>query len=231
MVYMADISDLQKKLGTKFHKPALLEQALTHRSYLNEHAGEQLEHNERLEFLGDAVLEIVVTDYLYRTYSNPEGELTSIRAALVNSEMLAKKANELGIEHFLRLSHGESKDTGRARTFILANALEAIIGAIYLDLGLAGASKFIHTALIPEVTEILVKKLYRDPKSTFQEMSQEQLHVTPEYRVLEETGPDHDKKFVVGVFLGEELVAQGTGSSKQLAQVEAARNGLAKKGW
>lgn len=228
---MEDIKKLQKKLGITFSDLDLLEQAMVHRSYLNEHNNFHLDHNERLEFLGDAVLEIVVTDYLYRNFPNPEGELTSIRAALVNSDMLAKKSRELGLDEYLRLSHGEAKDTGRARTFILANTIEALIGAIYLDQAMEGASKFIHQYLIPEIKEIIQKELYRDPKSTFQEMAQERLHLTPNYKVLEESGPDHNKEFIVGIFLGEELVAKGNGSSKQIAQVEAAREGLVKKGW
>ena len=228
---MQDISELQAGLGVTFKNIKLLQQAVVHRSFLNEHPDFELDHNERLEFLGDAVLEIVVTDFLYRTYPNPEGELTSIRSALVNTDMIALLSRKAGIEPFLMLSHGESKDTGRARDVILANAFEAVIGSIYLDQGMEAAHGFISRFVFPHAQEIVDKKLYRDPKSTFQELAQEKHRVTPDYKVLEESGPDHSKLFVVGLYLGEELIAKGEGSSKQLAQVDAARKALLLKKW
>ncbi len=219
------------KLGIKFKNLKLLEEALTHRSFLNEHRNEVLSHNERLEFLGDAVLELVVTDFLFKNYNNPEGELTAWRAALVNGEMLADVSKKIGVENYLRMSKGEAKDTGKARRYILANAMEAIIGAIYLDQGYKVAEDFISKNIISNIDRILQEKLYIDPKSHFQEEAQKHTQITPSYKVLSEEGPDHDKKFVMGVFLGEELVGEGEGLSKQEAQREAARNALKNKGW
>lgn len=226
------IEKLAKKLDIKFNNINLLKQALTHRSYLNEHRDYELDHNERLEFLGDAVLELVVTDHLYRTYPNPEGELTNWRASLVNAIMLSGIAKDLGIEDFLYLSKGETADANsKARQYILANAMEAVIGAIYLDKGYEEARKFIHDKVISKLPEILEKKLYQDPKSRFQEISQDQVGVTPTYKVLEESGPDHAKHFVIGVFLKKDMVAKGEGMSKQEAQVNAAYEGLRVKNW
>lgn len=228
------LEDLAKKLGVKFKNIELLQQAVTHRSYLNEHKKYKLNHNERLEFLGDAVLELVVTEYLHQNYSNPEGELTNWRASLVNGEMLAKIAKELGVEKFLLMSRGEAKDTGRARQYLLANAFEAITGAMYLDQekeGYEKCRKFILKNVISRLPEIIEKKLYLDPKSRFQEEAQDKNGVTPSYRVLTESGPDHDKKFVVGVYLDEEEIARGEGNSKQEAQRSAAEKGLEEKGW
>lgn len=228
------LNDFAKKLGVKFNNPELLQQALTHRSYLNEHRSYKLDHNERLEFLGDAVLELVVTEYLYNNFPNPEGELTNWRAALVNGEMLAKISGRLGVEEFLMMSRGEAKDTGRARQYLLANAFEAITGAIYLDQKEKGYEKcrdFIMKNVVTELPEIIEKKLYMDPKSSFQEKAQDSVGVTPSYRVMSESGPDHDKKFVVGIYLNDELVAQGEGKSKQEAQRSAAEKGLEAKGW
>jgi ribonuclease-3 len=222
---------LAKKLGIEIRNDSLFQEAVTHRSYLNEHRDYPLDHNERLEFLGDAVLELVVTEYLYHTYSNPEGELTSWRAALVNGDMLARVAKELGVEEFLLMSKGEAKDTGRARQYLLANAMEAIIGALYLDQGYEPSKKFIMEKVVVHLDEVLKNKSYADPKSRFQEEAQERTGVTPSYQVLREWGPDHDKHFVSGVYLGEELIAEGEGKSKQEAQREAAKNALAKKGW
>jgi ribonuclease-3 len=222
---------LADKLGVKFNDIKLLQQAVTHRSYLNEHRSYELDHNERLEFLGDAVLELVVTEHLYNNYPNPEGELTGWRAALVNGEMLASIAKELGVEEYLMMSRGEAKDTGRARQYLLANAYEAIVGALYLDQGYDAAKKFISESVIVKLPEVLDKKLYMDPKSYFQEKSQELVGVTPSYRVVKEWGPDHDKHFIVGVYLSEELIAEGEGKSKQEAQREAAKNGLDAKKW
>jgi ribonuclease-3 len=192
-----------------------------------------LDHNERLEFLGDAVLEIVVTEYLYKNYPNPEGEMTNWRAALVNGEMLAKISKRLGVEEHLLMSRGEAKDKGRARQYLLANALEAIVGAIYLDQedGYGKCQEFIMKNVVSELPEIIEKKLYMDPKSRFQEEAQDKNGITPIYRVVSESGPDHDKKFVVGVYLDDEKIAEGEGQSKQEAQREAAEKALEEKGW
>ncbi|MBI2426348.1 MAG: ribonuclease III [Candidatus Kerfeldbacteria bacterium] len=227
-----DLTPLERRLGVTFKNQDMLRQAVVHRSYLNEHRDFALDHNERLEFLGDAVLELIVTENLYRNYPNPEGELTNWRAALVNSQMLSVAAAAFELDHYLYLSRGESQDqNSKARQSILANAFEAIIGAIYLDHGFETAKTFIEGSILKELPRILENKLYLDAKSRFQEAAQEHLGVTPTYEVLEETGPDHDKQFVVGVFIGEEMIAQGDGSSKHEAQFKAAEKGLAAKGW
>lgn len=223
--------ELQKKIGIEFKNTDLLLQALTHRSYLNENTSWPLEHNERLEFLGDAVLELVVTDYLYKNYSNPEGELTNWRAAIVNAIILSKICGKFDLNDYILLSHGEAKDTGRARQFILANAIEALIGAIYLDQGYEVAEKFIDEFIIVELPNIIEQNLYRDPKSRLQEEAQERVGVTPVYQVLKEWGPDHARNFEVGVYLGSELAGQGEGLSKQDAQQKAAEDALKKKEW
>jgi ribonuclease-3 len=230
---MKDFSKLEEKLGVKFKNPDLLVQSMVHRSYLNENPGFKLQHNERLEFLGDAVLELVVTEYLYQNYPNPEGELTNWRASLVNAKMLSEIAKEIGVDEYLYLSKGESKESvdSKARQYILANAFEALAGAIYLDQGYVVSRDFIKNFLIIKLPYILEHELYLDPKSTFQEMAQEKSGVTPTYRVLEETGPDHAKIFKVGVYLDKELVATGEGGSKQEAQVEAANAALKTKDW
>jgi len=229
---MKDLVPLEERLGVEFKDKDLLTQALVHRSYLNEHPGFRLGHNERLEFLGDAVLELVVTEYLYANYENPEGELTNWRAALVNAKTCADVAAELGVEDYLYLSHGEAKDRqSKARQYILANAFEALIGAMYLDRGYGIVETFIRERLLTRLDHILKNQLYLDPKSRFQECAQEYAGVTPSYRVLEERGPDHAKEFTVGVFLGDDLVAKGTGTSKQEAQVAAAEAALAEKNW
>lgn len=228
-----DLVKLQKRLGVKFKDSNLLKQALVHRSYLNEHPNFQTGHNERLEFLGDAVLEIVVTEFLYLNFvSTPEGDLTNWRASLVNARMLYEIARELGIEECLYLSKGESRDKNKkSRQFILANAVEAIIGAIYLDQGMAAASKFILKNVVVKLDDILKNQTYLDPKSHFQEKAQESRGITPHYQILNEEGPDHAKIFTVGLYLEEELVANGKGSSKQEAQVDAAAKGVKKMGW
>lgn len=228
-----DLTKLQKRLGVKFKDDSLLKQALVHRSYLNEHPDFKMGHNERLEFLGDAVLEIVVTEYLYLSFvDTPEGDLTNWRASLVNAKMLYEVASELGIEDCLYLSKGESRDKNKkSRQFILANAVEAIIGAMYLDQGIGAAKKFILKNVVSKLDDILRNQTYLDPKSTFQEKAQEHKGVTPHYEILDEQGPDHAKIFTVGLYLGEEMVASGKGSSKQEAQVDAAANGLKKMGW
>ncbi|OGY43335.1 MAG: ribonuclease III [Candidatus Buchananbacteria bacterium RIFCSPHIGHO2_02_FULL_38_8] len=229
---MKDLSNLEKKFKIKFNDIDLLKQSLVHRSYINENPSFRLDHNERLEFLGDAVLELIITEHLYKNYSNPEGELTNWRASLVNSNMLAKLAKKLDLEDYLYLSKGEAKDSNsKARHYILANAFEAVIGAIYLDQGLKASKSFIKDNVIPELPHILSNQLYLDPKSKFQEIAQEKSKITPTYKVLKETGPDHNKKFQVGVYLDKELIATSTGFSKQEAQVKAAERALSKKKW
>ncbi len=228
---MQDISDLEKKIKVKFKNKNLLRQALVHRSYLNEHKDFELDHNERLEFLGDAVLELITTEFLYNKFSNPEGELTNFRAALVNRKMLAKISEEIGLDEYLLMSKGESSDTGRARQYIIANALEALIGAIYLDQGYDKAKKFIENYFLSKMDDVLSEKLYQDAKSRFQEEAQEKVGATPVYQVVKEWGPDHDKHFLVGVFLNDEKIAEGEGISKQAAQRKAAEEGLKVKEW
>ena len=229
---MKDFSQLEKKLKIKFKNKDLLIQAFIHRSYLNENPKFYLNHNERLEFLGDAVLEIVVTKHLYQKYpKKSEGELTNWRAALVNAQSLSKIAKNLGFGEYLLLSRGETKDTGKARQYILANTFEAFLGAFYLDQGLEKVRQFVKTHLIKELAKILKEGLWRDAKSSFQEESQERARITPNYKVLKEWGPDHVKHFVVGVFLGKELVAKGEGSSKQEAEEKAAQAALKAKNW
>lgn len=229
---MKDLEKLEGLLGLTFKNKELLQQAMVHRSYLNEHPSFKVGHNERLEFLGDAVLELVVTEYLYNNYENPEGELTNWRASLVNSKSLAEVSERLKVESFLYLSRGEQQDTqSKARQSILANACEAIIGAIYLDQGIDAATVFINANILSKLDEILDKKLYLDSKSRFQEAAQEKTSVTPTYRVLEESGPDHDKHFMVGVYIGDKLYGKGTGSSKQEAQTDASQNALDETGW
>jgi ribonuclease III len=229
---MKDFAQLEKKLNLNFKNKDLLIQAFTHRSYLNENPDFYLEHNERLEFLGDAVLELVVTEELYKKYpQKSEGELTNWRAALVNARMLASVSKELGFNEFLLLSRGEAKEEGKAREYILANVFEALIGALYLDAGYKACIDFIKKNLLSRLPEIIEKGLFKDPKSRFQEEAQERVGITPTYKVLKEWGPDHAKHFVVGVFLGEEFVAEGQGSSKQEAEIESAKNALETKGW
>lgn len=227
-----NIEGLTQTLGIQFEKIDVLHQALVHRSFLNENRDFDLDHNERLEFLGDAVLELIVTEHLYLHYPNPEGELTNWRASLVNAVMLAKIADGLGVEQYLYLSRGEQKETNsKARNSILANAMEAIIGAIYLDQGYNTAKDFVVAHIVSELPNILENKLYMDAKSRFQETAQEKVGVTPHYQLLEETGPDHAKTFVVGVYLSKKRIATGNGSSKQEAQMNAAEAALAEKGW
>lgn len=227
-----DFSPFEQKIGHDFKNKSLIEAAFTHRSYLNENRASGKEHNERLEFLGDAVLELVVTEYLYAKYpEKPEGELTSFRAALVNTVSISDAATKLGMNDFLLLSRGESKDTGRARSIILANAFEAIIGALYLDGGYSAAERFIAEQLFHKTDEVVEKRLWQDAKSRFQEVAQEKVGVTPRYEVVSQSGPDHDKKFVTGVYLGGLQIAKGEGKSKQEAEQAAAENALKVKGW
>ncbi len=227
-----DLHKLQTILGTQFNDLDLLRSAVTHRSYLNEHKEATWEHNERLEFLGDAVLELVVTDFLFKKYTDkPEGELTAVRAALVNTVSLSAASEALGVNEFLMMSKGEAKDMGRARQYILANTFEACIGAMYMDQGYDAAQQFIATHLFPKTDEIVAKRLWQDPKSRFQELAQEHHSVTPTYETVAQEGPDHDRIFTVGVFLRKEQVAAGTGRSKQEAEQAAALAAMTVKGW
>ena len=229
---MKDFSLLEKKLNLKFKDKDLLIQAFCHRSYLNENPDFYLLHNERLEFLGDAVLEIVVTEYLYKKYpKKSEGELTNWRAALVNAKMLAEVAKNSVFNDFLLLSRGEKKELGKARQYILANTFEALVGAMYLDQGIDSCQKFIAKNLIKELPRIIEEGLFKDAKSHFQEESQERSGITPTYKVLKEWGPDHAKHFIIGVFLDKELIAKGEGFSKQEGELEAAKNALETKNW
>lgn len=219
----------EKIIGYQFKNKDLLREALTHRSYLNENPKWGVPHNERLEFLGDAVLELIISEYLFKKFPDKqEGELTSYRAALVNYQFMSKVAVSMGLDNFILLSRGEAKDVSRAREVILANALEAVIGALYLDGGYAPAEQFIAKFIASHTDEIIEKKLYRDAKSMLQELIQEKRKITPSYRLLEEWGPDHQKRFRMGVYFGEELIAEGEGTSKQEAEINAARNALEK---
>ncbi|MDB5179266.1 MAG: putative ribonuclease [Patescibacteria group bacterium] len=220
------LQEFQDRLDIHFENVGILERAFIHRSYLNEHPKLGLEHNERLEFLGDAVLELVVTDYLYRNYPNPEGDLTNWRSALVKTESLASVAEKLEISQYFKLSRGEAKGNARSHALISANAVEAIIGATYMDQGYDTAARFIADHIISRLPEILATGTWMDPKSKFQETAQEQFGLTPNYRVIEEAGPDHDKIFSIGVFVGDKLFGKGSGSSKQSAQQEAAAAAL-----
>jgi len=231
LIDIMELSHLEEKLGIKFNNPDLLQQALVHRSYLNENPEFHLKDNERLEFLGDAVLELAVTEYLFRNYPNPEGDLTNWRAAMVKATMLARVAEQVGLKDYLLLSKGEARGTERARQYILADAIEALLGAIYLDRGYEEASRFIEKEIIKELPVILEQKSYKDAKSLFQEKSQELESFTPAYKVLKEWGPDHAKKFIVGVYINDRLVAKGQGVSKQEAEQKAAEAGLKKKKW
>lgn len=228
---MKDFSNLERKLNLEFENQDLLIQAFVHRSYLNENPDFRLEDNERLEFLGDAVLELVVTDYLFKQFDKPEGVLTNWRAALVNADQLAELAEQLELNDFLLLSEGERQHTGKARKYILADVVEALIGSIYLDQGFERTQSFIEKHLIKELPEIIEKGLFKDSKSLFQEEAQDRVSITPTYQVLEEWGPDHAKHFEVGVFLEDERVAKGEGSSKLEAEQEAAQKALKLKGW
>lgn len=227
-----DFKKFEESIGITFHNFKLLRQAFTHRSYLNEHRSEGSEHNERLEFLGDAVLELISTHFLYEKFpGHNEGDLTAFRASLVNAVTLSEVAAELGMNDYLLLSRGESKDNGRARGVLLANAIEAVVGAIYLDQGYDAARDFIQKHLFPKIDDILKNKTWRDSKSVLQEKAQETEGSTPYYTVITETGPDHDKQFIVGAYVKEVLLAKGMGKSKQEAEQDAARNALDEKGW
>jgi len=230
--YLEKILVFSRTIDVPFNDARSLRTAFTHRSYVNEHRDEGGEHNERLEFLGDAVLELAVTRFLFERFPNKtEGDLTAYRAALVNTNTISDAAVRLGMNDFLRLSRGEARDTGRARQYILANTFEAVIGAVYLDQGYDAAERFIAKNIFPLVDEVVQKRLWQDNKSRFQEEAQERLSITPNYTTLNEQGPDHNKRFTVGAFLGEHLVAKGEGSSKQEAEQAAAKASLEAKGW
>lgn len=227
-----DFTLLEQSLGIVFHDKDLLVRAFTHRSYINEQPQSGLRHNERLEFLGDAVLELVITDYLFRKYPDtPEGELTAYRAALVRTESISDAARALGFDEYLLLSKGEAKDTGKARAYILANSFESFVGAVYLDQGYEAAQKFIGDQLFEKIHEVVDEGSWKDAKSWLQEKAQEKLSITPTYVVLNEVGPDHDKLFTVGVVFNDDIVAEGTGHSKQEAQQKAAKAALNNLGW
>ena len=229
---MKDFSAFEQSIGVTFTDKAILKQAFIHRSYINENPRSGLEHNERLEFLGDAVIELVVTDYLYRTYpSHHEGDLTAYRSALVNAVIMGEVATTLHMNDYLLLSKGEQKDIGRARQTILANTYEAFVGALYLDQGYAPCDVFVAQTLLARLDDIIKTKSWKDAKSTVQEEAQERLGVTPSYKVIGEVGPDHDKHFTIGVFFGDKKIAEGKGKSKQEGEQQAALAALEAKGW
>lgn len=229
---MPNFEAFAQKIGVAFNDSSLLRQAFTHRSYLNENRSLSKEHNERLEFLGDAVLELAVTEFLYTKYrEKPEGELTAYRAALVNTASISEAATKLGMNDFLLLSRGEAKDVGRARQIILANTFEAFIGALHLDQGYVAAQKFIADQLFHKIDDVVARRLWQDPKSRLQEMAQELVGVTPTYELVHQSGPDHDKQFRTAVHVGSERIATGEGRSKQEAEQQAAENALKLKGW
>lgn len=224
-----DLSKFEKSVGVVFSDKKILETVFTHRSYLNEHKSLKIEHNERLEFLGDAVLELAVTQYLYNKFDRPEGEMTNWRSALVKGESLSAEAKRLDMDDYIKTSRGEAKNTGKARDLILANAFEALIGGIYIDQGFEKASEFIIKNVVYKIDDIISNQSYYDAKSKFQEKSQERFGITPTYDSVSETGPDHNKIFLVAVYLGKKKIAEGEGSSKQRAQLDAAANAL--KDW
>lgn len=227
-----DFRPFEARIGHTFRNQNLLERAFTHRSYINENRGTNKAHNERLEFLGDAVLELVITEFLFATYpQKTEGELTALRAALVNTVSISDAASVLGMNDFLLLSKGEARDTGRARAIILANAFEALIGALYLDQGYVVAKDFIGKQLFHKIDEIVEKRLWQDNKSRLQEVAQEKIGTTPSYELVSESGPDHDKKFIVAVVLAGERAATGEGKSKQAAEQAAAAKAIEARGW
>jgi len=224
--------EFEASIGISFIDKDLIKKAFTHRSYLNENKSLKLEHNERLEFLGDAVLELVVTDFLYKKFpSKNEGELTALRSALVKAETLSTAAEKVGMNSYLLLSKGESKDIGRARQYILANTFESVVGSIYLDQGYEVAGKFIADQLFFQIDGIIENKTFIDSKSKFQEVAQEKTGTTPSYKLVKEVGPDHNKIFTVAVYVGEEEITQGEGSSKQEAEQKAAEAAFVVKGW
>jgi len=227
------IQEFSKKIGIHFKDPELLKQAFVHKSFLNEHHSFKIGDNERLEFLGDAVLELISTNFLYKKFpEKPEGELTNIRASLVNSESLAQEAKKINVESCLFLSHGESKESNtKARKYILANCIEAIIGATYLDGGYEKAEKFVEKYILYKLDNIINNELYIDPKTKFQEKAQEIFNITPRYKLIEQHGPDHNKIFTIGLYLEGKLISKGKGGSKQEAEIGAAKSGLKKNNW
>ncbi len=228
----SEFASFEKRIGYVFKDKQLVFQAFLHRSYLNEHAEIKIDHNERLEFLGDAVLELIVTDALFLAYPHKtEGDLTAYRAALVNANIISEVARDLGMNEYLLLSKGEAKDTGKARSYIMANAYEALIGAIYLDSGYASAEKFVKGTILLHAKRIVEEGLFRDSKSLIQEKAQQYFSVTPQYKVMAEHGPDHDKQFMVAIYFGQEKIATGEGKSKQEAEQKAAQVALLKKKW
>ena len=230
--FLQKVAPFQESVGLSFNDESLLVRAFTHRSFINEKEGRGLQHNERLEFLGDAVLEIIVTDFLFKKFPDEqEGVLTAYRAAMVNTDSLSKHARAIGIENYLLLSKGERMETNKGRDHILANTFEALVGAIYLDQGIEKAAKFAGEQLFPYITEIIEKKLHKDSKSYFQELAQERRKITPHYALIEAIGPDHDKEFIMGVYLGEDKIAEGKEYSKQKAESIAARNALEALEW
>jgi len=227
-VKMSDLSICEKSLGLIFNDKTLLLRALTHRSYINENPHFVLEDNERLEFLGDAVLDFLVAEYLYHRFPEiHEGELTSLRAALVRTEALAHLARKIGLGRYLYLGRGEESGGGRRRPAVLCGAFEALIGALYLDQGLSAVDSFIKPLIEPEVERILAEHLDKDPKSQLQELSQAELEITPRYRTVGESGPDHAKEFIVEAMIGKQAYGRGVGHSKQAAARAAAQNALA----
>ncbi len=229
---MIDFTPFEQSLGISFTDKSLLARAFTHRSFINENPKSGLEHNERFEFLGDAVIELIVTDYLFRAYPNSaEGELTAYRSALVNAVIMGEVAGVIKMNDYLLLSKGETKDTGRARQTILANTYESFVGALYLDQGYEVCNTFVTNTLLPRLEEIIKLKSWKDPKSQVQEEAQERVGVTPSYTVVSESGPDHDKHFTIAIFFGEKKIAEGKGRSKQEAQQAAAQAALVAKGW
>ena len=221
-----EIEEFEKNIGIEFKNRELIKTVFTHRSYLNEHRSLSHDHNERLEFLGDAVLELCVTEYLFENYDKPEGIMTNWRSALVKGESLSREAKKLGMNELIKASRGESKNTGKARDLILANAFEALLGAIYLDKGYKEAYRFVETQIVYKLDEIIEKGLDYDAKSKFQELAQDTLGITPSYSELEAVGPDHNKEFTMAAFLDDKKVGEGKGRSKQKAQTEAATSAL-----
>lgn len=220
------LNQLEEKIGIKFSNRELLERVFIHRSYLNEVKDPNLKHNERLEFLGDAVLELAVTEYLYNKYDEPEGILTNLRSAIVRGKSLSDEAKKHGLDELLLTSRGEAKNVGKAKDLLLANAFEALIGAIYLDKGYEKAKAFIEKHVIYKLDEVIKNGQNIDPKGRFQELAQDKYSITPTYEVISQSGPDHNKHFVVGLCLNDKEIARGEGSSKQAAQIEAAVNSL-----
>lgn len=222
---MINYEKIEKNLGITFKDRSLLDIALTHRSYLNEHRDASLQNNERIEFLGDAVLELVISSYLFRTYKDkPEGDLTNIRAAVVRTESLAEESRKLGLGEFLRMSKGEEESGGKDKDYLLANTFEAVLGAIYEDQGFEVCKEYLSRTILKKVANIVDNNLYIDPKTQAQEIIQAEFKVTPVYEVVKEEGPDHDKKFTVALKIKNKAVATGIGSSKQKAEEEAAQN-------